>query len=544
MCKFGHSIIVSWDLFYKSTYKIEFRFLLDPVALGFATVVMIIVTSVVIYSTSYMSGEKFFSRFHILVLSFVVSIITLIFGVSMISIIVGWDGLGVTSYLLVIYYQRWKRSNAGIITALINRVGDVFILLAIGISLIEGGYNFNITGVHNSSLMPGLVLLLFFASITKRAQIPFSAWLPAAMAAPTPVSSLVHSSTLVTAGVYLIIRFQWGLVRRHWGSLVVLAVGSITIIIAGMRALLEIDIKKIVALSTLSQLGLMISAIGTLNWSVAYFHMITHAFTKALLFMRVGNLIHSSNDYQDLRKSKISVINIPLYSSLLINTNLRLRGFPFFAGFYSKDMWLESVPFGEFSIFIYLVFLIAVIITVLYSARLIFFLLIRNVESLSLTSEIGGSDKPEWGTNLPTFFRLWVYSLVSGSRLRWVIFRLPCFLFIPLELKSLTIKIILTRALLYFLVVCKPLRGLKSRRSWVGGNMWGLPSISSIVLSEIRLLKLNKASAYIEKTELSLFYLQGLYNNFSPQSRYEGGWGVKFSFLFTRLAGVLVLVFL
>jgi len=146
--------------------------------------------------------------------------------------------------------------------------------------------------------------------------------------------------------------------------------------------------------------------------------MITHAFTKALLFMRVGNLIHSSNDYQDLRKSKISVINIPLYSSLLINTNLRLRGFPFFAGFYSKDMWLESVPFGEFSIFIYLVFLIAVIITVLYSARLIFFLLIRNVESLSLTSEIGGSDKPEWGTNLPTFFRLWVYSLVSGSRLR------------------------------------------------------------------------------------------------------------------------------
>lgn len=170
------------------------------------------------------------------------------------------------------------------------------------------------------------------------------------------------------------------------------------------------------ALSTLRQLGLIISAIGSLNWAVAYFHIITHAFAKAVLFMRVGNLIHRSNDYQDLRRSRISVANIPYGASLLICTNLRLRGFPFFAGFYSKDIWLESAPLGRFPIFIYLIFFGAVVITVLYSTRFIFFLLIRNVETLTLNSEMDDS-KFSGDTNYP-LLRLWATSLFSGARLR------------------------------------------------------------------------------------------------------------------------------
>jgi len=418
----------------------------------------------------------------------------------------------------------------------------VFILLAIALILMEGGYNFNITSIHNSSLTSGLVVLVFFARMTKRAQIPFSAWLPAAIAAPTPVSSLVHSSTLVTAGVYLIIRFQSGLISRNPCTLLVLTVGRLTIIIAGMGALVEIDIKKIVALSTLSQLGLMISAIGSLNWIVAYFHIITHAFSKALLFIRVGNLIHRSNDYQDLRRSRISVANIPYCASLLICTNIRLRGFPFFAGFYSKDIWLESLPLGRFSIFIYLIFFGAVVITVLYSTRLIFFLLIRNVEALTLNSEIDDS-KFSQDTNYP-LLRLWVISLFSGAGLRWVIFRLPGFMFIPIELKSLTIKVVLIRAVLYFFLLCKPLHGLKSNNSWVGGNMWGLPLISSQLISEVSLLGLNKVSTYLEKRELANFYIQMIYNNLSYQSRYEGGWRIKFGLLLSISAMVLVLALL
>ena len=223
-------------------------------------------------------------------------------------------------------------------TALINRVGDVIILISIASILLDGGYNFNITAIHPSGLRVGLCSLIFVASLTKRAQIPFSAWLPAAMAAPTPVSSLVHSSTLVTAGVYLLIRYQAALSRNGITLSIILFIGTATMIMAGAAALVETDMKKIVALSTLRQLGLIVSAIGLTQWLVAFFHIITHAFTKALLFIRVGNLIHSSNDYQDIRQSKVTSKNIPLSSSLLVCTNLSLRGFPFLAGFYSKDI--------------------------------------------------------------------------------------------------------------------------------------------------------------------------------------------------------------
>lgn len=218
-----------------------------------------------------------------------------------------------------------------------NRVGDVFILIRIALTLIEGGYNFNITIIHKSSLMGCLVTLVFFAGITKRAQLPFSAWLPAAMAAPTPVSSLVHSSTLVTAGVYLLIRHQSRIEVNKLASLLILLIGTRTIIMAGMSGIVEIDIKKIVALSTLRHLGLIFSSVGLNQWVISFFHIITHAFSKALLFLRVGNIIHSRNEYQDLRRSKVTSTALPISSSLVISTNLRLCGMPFFAGFYSKD---------------------------------------------------------------------------------------------------------------------------------------------------------------------------------------------------------------
>jgi NADH-ubiquinone oxidoreductase chain 5 len=192
------------------------------------------------------------------------------------------------------------------LTALINRVGDFFILLSIGFFLLEGGYNLNLTALHSSSIAIYPVVLLILARITKRAQIPFSAWLPAAIAAPTPVSSLVHSSTLVTAGVYLVIRFQASLAINSLGRVTLIRLGTITIIIAGLSALSEIDIKKIVALSTLRQLGLIIRALGCDNWVVRYFHLLAHAYVKALLFIRVGTLIHSALDYQDIRKSSLS----------------------------------------------------------------------------------------------------------------------------------------------------------------------------------------------------------------------------------------------
>jgi len=458
----------------------------------------------------------------------------------MLSLILGWDGLGVTSYLLVIYYSRWKRGNAGILTALINRVGDVIILISIASILLDGGYNFNITAIHSSGLSVGLCSLIFVASLTKRAQIPFSAWLPAAMAAPTPVSSLVHSSTLVTAGVYLLIRYQTALSRNAITLSIILFIGTATMIMAGAAALVETDMKKIVALSTLRQLGLIVSAIGLTQWLVAFFHMITHAFTKALLFIRVGNLIHSSNDYQDIRQSKVTPKNIPLSSSLLVCTNLSLRGFPFLAGFYSKDIWLESSPLRVSPVFISALFIVAVRITCLYSTRLVFFLIVRKTEAPTLRLE----SEEDMNFKIPVS-TLWVVSLVSGASIGWVLFRSPSFLYIPSELKIFTLKVILIRALLYFFFR-EPIYGFRSSVSWVSKRIWGLPLLSSRLPLILRMAALTKMAIYLEKRG-AVFYLipnEGLHSSSLRLGKSQTEGGANFAKIFFVLAGLLVINFL
>ena len=371
MLKQGYSIVISWDLLTKSTYKIEFRFLLDPVSLVFASVVLFIAVSVILYSTLYMSEEKFYFRFHALVLSFVISIITLIFGVRIVSIIAGWDGLGVTSYLLVIYYQRNKSYNAGIITALTNRLGDVGLLLCLAFLVKFGSWNFYL---FIPPLEMGIILIILVrARITKRAQIPFSAWLPAAIAAPTPVSALVHSSTLVTAGVYLLIRFNYLLMSFDLLKYLIL-VGVFTIFIAGLGAMRELDIKKVIALSTLRQLGVMIITIGVGFPLMGFFHLVAHAFFKALLFICAGILIHNFKDYQDIRLMSRGACFIPFTLRIFMTANLRLCGLPFIAGFYSKDLILEIFIMRRLNLFIFVIIILSTALTVLYSCRLAFLL--------------------------------------------------------------------------------------------------------------------------------------------------------------------------
>lgn len=192
-----------------------------------------------------------------------------------------------------------------------------------------------------------LVSLLLVGAFTKRAQLPFCAWLPAAMAAPTPVSSLVHSSTLVTAGVYVLIRLG-GSLPRH-GGFMVATVGSLTMLLAGLRALGEGDMKKIVALSTLRQLGIMVVGVGIGFPLLAFFHLIAHAFFKALLFVGVGNFIHASGSYQDLKLIGGKSFRLPLTRSILVVAKARLCGLPFFSGFFSKEAILENLDSGRLS---------------------------------------------------------------------------------------------------------------------------------------------------------------------------------------------------
>lgn len=218
--------------------------------------------------------------------------------------------------------------------------------------------------------------------MTKRAQIPFSAWLPAAMAAPTPVSALVHSSTLVTAGVYLLIRFNVMLGINNF----LFYTGVFTIFMSGMGANFETDLKKIIALSTLSQLGLIIITLSMGFFELSFFHLLTHALFKSLLFLCAGVFIHSIGDTQDIRHLGGVAISCPVTSFYFTGASLALCGFPFIAGFYSKDLILESYFILSTNRAIILFIFFSTIFTLTYSVRLIYYLFFKNLGSKTLLS--------------------------------------------------------------------------------------------------------------------------------------------------------------
>lgn len=361
------TMLLEWNLFSISSTPIMLTLIIDPMGLIFSCTVIIISANVLKFSTVYMKDDKFINRFTVLVLLFVISINLLIFLPHLIMLLLGWDGLGIVSFILVIYYQNPKSLAAGIITALTNRIGDVILLLAIAWTLNQGHWNIlHMWMLDKNSYQ---ILAIVVAAITKRAQIPFSRWLPAAMAAPTPVSALVHSSTLVTAGVFLLIRFFNFISSAWWFTPLLLLTAVSTTLIAGLRATTECDIKKIIALSTLRQLGIIIAAIGLNIVHLAFFHIVTHALFKALLFVCAGRFIHRHIHSQDLRWMGNLANQIPTASSCLIMANLALCGFPFISGFYSKDLIVEASMFYHHNLLIVVLILLAVGLTSFYSIR-------------------------------------------------------------------------------------------------------------------------------------------------------------------------------
>jgi len=353
----------------------------------FLLTVTLIRTAVYNFSYDYIKDQKFFKRFHILLLLFIISIILIIFSGNIFFSLLGWDGLGVTSYLLVIYYGRDKSFNAGILTALVNRLGDIFFIICVYLAWSLGGWLFLI---YKDFMILDFwfIITLTITAFTKRAQIPFRAWLPAAIAAPTPVSALVHSSTLVTAGVYLLMR-NFENFNSFPIKLFIFFSGISTIIIARLSALNEKDIKKIVALSTLRQLGLIIIRLG-LAWAImAFYHLVIHAFFKAILFIRCGRLIHIRRRYQRIKKRGGQVFNAPLRRARTIIAVLCLTGAPFAAAFFSKE------PIIELTILVYsrslsiAIRISSIFFTVFYRYRFLF-LTLRSIfkrERVSFTYE-------------------------------------------------------------------------------------------------------------------------------------------------------------
>jgi len=368
-------VFIEWELLSLNSVRIIITILLDWIRLTFLGFVIIISSIVIVYSTSYIKDEVHFVRFIWLVYLFVLSIVLLIIRPNIVRILLGWDGLGLVSYCLVIYYHNVKSANAGILTILSNRIGDVAILLCISWIFNYGGWNFYyLPYLFRREELKVVIFLVLVAALTRRAQIPFSAWLPAAIAAPTPVSSLVHSSTLVTAGVYLLIRFRELLGVRF----ILLVISIITIIISGVNANLEIDLKKVIALSTLRQLGVIIITISIGLVEIAFFHLLRHALFKSLLFLCAGVFIHRIGDTQDIRDLGGVRKIFPVTSFYFLGCSLSLCGFPYLSGFYSKDVILETYfILGGLNFLIYIIIFFSILLTRLYSARLAFILLVK-----------------------------------------------------------------------------------------------------------------------------------------------------------------------
>lgn len=406
--------LVEWQLFSSNSFHLSLTFILDPLGLIFSSTVLFISANIIQFSASYIKEDPFIKRFLHLVLLFILSINLLIFIPNLIILLIGWDGLGITSFILVIYYHNPKSLAAGIITALTNRIGDAIILLAIAWSLNQG--HWNILHIKYSPSSYILTLLILVAALTKRAQIPFSRWLPAAIAAPTPVSALVHSSTLVTAGVFLLLRFYPFLHKFQFFNKTLLIISTITIFIAGIAALTETDIKKIIALSTLSQLGVIIARLGLNLPSLTFFHLITHAIFKALLFICAGALINIFSHAQDLRFIGFLLNQTPLLSSAIISARLALCGSPFLSGFYSKDIIIEIILFNPINSLIFILFFIATSFTSAYSVRL----LASVIWGPFLSSPLHSINNIDSRINIPSI-NLSVIAIGGGRLINWSI---------------------------------------------------------------------------------------------------------------------------
>lgn len=345
----------------------EFSLVFDKKSVLFSRLVLLIRCSIFSFMNYYIDSDGAQNYFFYTVFLFVVSIMFLIYGGSLLSLILGWDGLGVVSYLLVVYYLRSSSSNRGAITFLSNRVGDVFFISC----LVFTRSSFSLEVWNNWEFyLVGFLLLMCF--ITKRAQFPYSSWLPAAMAAPTPVSALVHSSTLVTAGVFLTIRFNLSL--GHFLREILFIIGLLTSVYAGVMALRETDLKKVIALSTLRQLGFIFISLGLgLIW-LAFFHIITHAIFKASLFFASGILIHNIGSAQDFRTSVGFLGSSPLLRFFGAMTTFRLIGFPFSVGFYRKDLILDLFSGKSFNLILQPLTRCVVFLTMVYIFRFCYLL--------------------------------------------------------------------------------------------------------------------------------------------------------------------------
>ncbi|MBC48144.1 MAG: NADH-quinone oxidoreductase subunit L [Ilumatobacter sp.] len=356
--------------------QIDMAFLVDPLSSTMLLFVTGIGALIHLYSVGYMHGDPKFSKFFLYLNLFVLSMTLLVLGSNLLVTFLGWEGVGTCSYFLISFWHT-KNANAtaGKKAFVTNRVGDFGVMLAMFLAFgAVGSVDYAVindsalAGTMTQATATGIAALLFVGAVGKSAQLPLYIWLPDAMAGPTPVSALIHAATMVTAGVFLMVRINPVLgAAADWVPMLIAWTGAITALFAATIALTQNDIKKVLAYSTVSQLGYMFLAVGTGAYVAAIFHMVTHAFFKALLFLGSGSVIHGMNDEQDMRKMGKLLKFMPITASTFIIGWLAIAGVPPFAGFWSKD---EILLFAlAESPALYVVGIVTAILTAFYMTR-------------------------------------------------------------------------------------------------------------------------------------------------------------------------------
>ena len=362
------------------------------------SIMLIVITSVSalvhIYSTGYMAGDPHIPRFMSYLSLFTFLMIVLVTSDNFVQLFIGWEGVGLCSYLLINFWlTRIKANKAAIKAMLINRVGDLGLVLAMLLILKEFGAlefstlysltdrNFQSHIVESNQVNEIICLLLFLGAVGKSAQLGLHTWLPDAMEGPTPVSALIHAATMVTAGVFLIIRSGPLFEGSPLALTVVTILGALTAFFAATTGVVQNDLKKVIAYSTCSQLGYMVMICGISNYSTSLFHLMNHAFFKALLFLSAGSVIHAVSNEQDMRKMGGLIKSIPFTYTMILIGSLSLMGFPYLTGFYSKDLILELMYDKYYIAFAYWLGSFSALLTAFYSIRLIYLTFITNTNS-------------------------------------------------------------------------------------------------------------------------------------------------------------------
>jgi NADH-quinone oxidoreductase subunit L len=377
----SHTVdLFSW--FPAGGLQVEFGFLADPLSITFALFVTGVGTLIHLYSLGYMHGDENFGRFFAFMNLFCASMLILVLGSSFLVTFLGWEGVGLCSYLLVsFWFQRNSAAVAGKKAFVTTRIGDFGFMIAMFLIFAElGSLDYSAMREGAGALAAGtataIALLLFLGAVGKSAQFPLHVWLPDAMEGPTPVSALIHAATMVTAGVFLVARAHPFFEASGGSALTVVSIiGAVTALLAGTVALIQVDVKRVLAYSTISQLGFMFLALGVRAYAAAIFLVVTHAFYKATLFLGAGSVIHAEDDNQDMRTMGALRKYMPLTALGFVVAWLAIAGVPPFSGFWSKDEVLSRAYFaGDYAVWI--IGIIAALVTGFYMTRetwLVFF---------------------------------------------------------------------------------------------------------------------------------------------------------------------------